>query len=452
MESKLSQTPETSPRPARAVVISADHWHIDFQGWYGNDWIETPALQKLASEGVVFDNCFAACVGPEWTARAWWTGRTQLPHPDPGGPATWELARLKSAGVRTVLITEASAEHIAEVAPPFDEVHVVRGEDDLDVSETETPIAHLVRRAETWLRDNTHEMRPTLLWIRSRGIPLPWLPPRGFADLYLEDFALIPDQSGPVAGPNEAEVEFPPEVEFPEEDLCEFAEEQDLTPEQARVPEETRFALAMYASYASLLDRWLGRLLRNLALDPHAGTTLLLFTTGVGQVFFPGESAPAVDLADLEGTTPLRGELIQTALIARLPGCVPGDADHAGTRRGALVQSIDVLPTVTEWLGLSVGSAVEGRSVLPLVRQTAEQIHDELLLGDGAGALALRTSETLYVETPATEEGDEPVVGLYGKPHDRWDAANLAKQQPGLAEELADRLKVRCGQRTEVQP
>jgi arylsulfatase A-like enzyme len=352
---------------------------------------------------------------------------------------------LKSAGVRTVLITEASAEHIAEVAPPFDEVHVVRGEDDLDVSETETPIAHLVRRAETWLRDNTHETRPTLLWIRSRGIPLPWLPPKGFADLYLEDFALIPDQSGPVAGPNEAEVEFPPEVEFPEEDLCEFAEEQDLAPEQARVPEETRFALAMYASYASLLDRWLGRLLRNLAQDPHAPTTLLLFTTGAGQVFFPGESAPAVDLAELEGTTPLRGELIQTALIARLPGCVPGDRDHAGTRRGALVQSIDLLPTVTEWLGLAAGSTVEGRSVLPLIRQTAEQIHDELLLGDGEGALALRTPESLYVETPAAEVGEDPVVGLYGKPQDRWDAANLAKQQPGLADELAARLKARRG-------
>ena len=452
MEANPTPSSQTVPQPVRAVVISADHWHVDFQGWYGNDWIETPALQKLASQGVVFDNYFAACVNPEWTARAWWTGRTQLPQPDSGGPTTWELARLKSAGVRTVLITEASAEHIAEVAPPFDEVHVVRGEDDLDVSETETPIAHLVRRAETWLRDNTQETRPALLWIRSRGIPLPWLPPRGFADLYLEDYALIPDQSGPVAGPNEAEVEFPPEVEFPEEDLCEFAEEQDLTPEQARVPEETRFALAMYASYASLLDRWLGRLLRNLDQDPHAPTTLLLFTTGAGQVFFPGESAPAVDLAELEGTTPLRGELIQTALIVRLPGRVPGDTDHAGTRRGALVQSIDLLPTVTEWLGLPVGSAVEGRSVLPVIRQTVEQIHDELLLGDGAGALALRTSETLYVETPATEEGDEPVVGLYGKPHDRWDAANLAKQQPGLAEELQARLKVRCGQRTEVQP
>jgi arylsulfatase A-like enzyme len=191
--------------------------------------------------------------------------------------------------------------------------------------------------------------------------------------------------------------------------------------------------------------------LRNLDQDALAPQTLLLFTTGAGQVFFPGESAPAVDLAELEGTTPLRGELLQTALIARLPGWVPGDTDHAGTRRGALVQSIDLLPTVAEWLGRPVGSTVEGRSVLPLIRQTAEQIHDELLLGDGEGALALRTRDALYVETPATEEGEEPVVGLYGKPHDRWDAANLAKQQPGLAEELAARLKARCGQEMKAE-
>ena len=429
--------------PMRAVVISGDHWHIDFQGCYGNDWIETPALQKLGSEGVVFDNCFAACVAPELTARAWWTGRTQVPTPDAGGPQTWELARLKSLGVRTVLITEASAEHIAEVAPPFDEVHVVRGEDDLDVRETETPIAHLVRRAEEWLKDNGADQRPTLLWIRSRGIPVPWLPPQGFADLYLEDYALVPDQSGPVAGPNEAEVEFPPEVEFPEDELCEFAEEQDLTPEQARVPEETRFALAMYASYASLLDRWLGRLLRSLGQDRHAAQTLLLFTTGAGQVFFPGESQPAVDLAELEGTTPLRDELIQTALIVRLPDMVAGDADHAGTRRPALVQSIDILPTVAEWLAVPVGTRVEGRSVLPLIRQAVEQIHEGLLLGDGDGALALRIPDALYVETPPAEEGGDLVVSLYEKPHDRWDVANVAQQQPGLVEELSERLRSR---------
>jgi hypothetical protein len=65
--------------------------------------------------------------------------------------------------------------------------------------------------------------------------------------------------------------------------------------------------------------------------------------------------------------------------------------------------------------------------------------------------LALRTRDALYVETPATEEGEEPVVGLYGKPHDRWDAANLAKQQPGLAEELAARLKARCGQEMKAE-
>jgi len=432
----------------RAVVISGDHWHIDFHGCYGNDWIETPALQKLASEGVVFDNCFAACVDPGLTARAWWTGRTQVPTPDAGGPQTWELARLKSLGVRTVLITEASAEHIAEVAPPFDEVHVVRGEDDLDVRETETPIAHLVRRTEEWLKENASDTRPTLLWIRSRGIPVPWLPPQGFADLYLEDYALVPDQSGPVAAANEAELEFPPEVEFPDEELCEFAEEQDLTPEQARVPEETRFALAMYASYASLLDRWLGRLLRSLGQDPHAAQTLLLFTTGAGQVFFPGESQPAVDLADLEGTTPLRGELIQTALIVRLPELVGGDAEHAGTRRRALVQSIDLLPTVEEWLAVPVGAPVEGRSVLPLIRQSVDQIHEDLLLGDGEGALALRTTDALYVETAPPEAGADVGVSLYEKPFDRWDVANVAQQQPGMVDELSARLRARLSRAT----
>ena len=41
------------------ILICTDTFRADYMGCYGNDWIETPYLDKLASEGVLFEDAYA---------------------------------------------------------------------------------------------------------------------------------------------------------------------------------------------------------------------------------------------------------------------------------------------------------------------------------------------------------------------------------------------------------
>ena len=40
------------------IVVVCNGLHLGFLGAYGNSWIETPNLDRLATEGVVFDHHF----------------------------------------------------------------------------------------------------------------------------------------------------------------------------------------------------------------------------------------------------------------------------------------------------------------------------------------------------------------------------------------------------------
>src|SRR5271169_1712972 len=71
----------------KIVVIEALGLHLGYLGCYGNDWVATPNIDRLASESVVFDrHCFDVDQ-PEPLA---WTGHQPLPMPEqlpyPHGP------------------------------------------------------------------------------------------------------------------------------------------------------------------------------------------------------------------------------------------------------------------------------------------------------------------------------------------------------------------------------
>lgn len=60
----------------KILVLEASGLNLGFLGCYGNDWIGTPNLDRLAAEGIVFDAHFLDCPHPQFDARrAAWTGR-----------------------------------------------------------------------------------------------------------------------------------------------------------------------------------------------------------------------------------------------------------------------------------------------------------------------------------------------------------------------------------------
>ena len=93
------------------IVVVCNGLHLGFLGAYGNSWIETPNLDRLATEGVVFDHHFPENLTTLPTRRSWWTGRYGFPDPDQG----WTPLRhdepilpdlLWNQGVHTALISD----------------------------------------------------------------------------------------------------------------------------------------------------------------------------------------------------------------------------------------------------------------------------------------------------------------------------------------------------------
>ena len=93
------------------IVVICNSLHIGFLGAYGNPWIETPHLDKLAAEGIVFDHHFPENLTTLPTRRSWWTGRYGFADIDQGWtplrPEEWILPDfLCDKGVRTALISD----------------------------------------------------------------------------------------------------------------------------------------------------------------------------------------------------------------------------------------------------------------------------------------------------------------------------------------------------------
>src|SRR5208282_2608836 len=66
----------------KVLVVVASGLHLGYLGCYGNLWIETPCLDRLAAEGIVFDQHYADC--PASNFRTSWTGRYCFPGLDGG--------------------------------------------------------------------------------------------------------------------------------------------------------------------------------------------------------------------------------------------------------------------------------------------------------------------------------------------------------------------------------
>lgn len=61
------------------IVVMLDSLRADHLGCYGNDWIETPNIDKLAKESVLFENAYAEGLPTIPVRIALFTGQYTLP-------------------------------------------------------------------------------------------------------------------------------------------------------------------------------------------------------------------------------------------------------------------------------------------------------------------------------------------------------------------------------------
>ncbi len=413
----------------QAIVVTFDRLATRLVGCYGNEWVETPNFDRLAATATVFDNHFADSVGPK-SCRAWVTGHHAMSSSvetltPPLGHWLNEagvssrlivtdnsaLALFESAGFDPALLATRHSP-LASSSTPFDRVIHVAGTDGLEVEPGDVPFAKLVQAAGALLRDPEFSADKRLIWLHA---PEPGLPPEGFATLYAEDF----EERG-----------FPL-TEVPREDWSR--------------------QIAVAAGSMSLVDHWLGELLSQINATRQDQPTLILIAAGRGrswtESFFVaapsarGDSA-ADQLRDQETKSPLMLSILGDDRFAEL----------SGLRCQRFVQSMDVLPTLLDWFGVSIGTEpLEGRSLL---REAVsdEPARTEIYFGDDDRNIGIRTTDwnclmrLSQLDQPIPIDvcfGDEKwpeQVQLFSKPEDIWDVTDLATQQPEVCEELVRRV------------
>lgn len=124
----------------------------------------------------------------------------------------------------------------------------------------------------------------------------------------------------------------------------------------ALTPRERRLVKSYYYALVSHLDAQIGRLLEFLAATGKLGDTLIIFTSDHGEMlgdhglYFKGPR--------------FYDSVVRVPLVLSWPGVLPG-----GLRSDALVELVDLAPTILEACGIDIPRRMQGRSLWPVLRE-----------------------------------------------------------------------------------
>lgn len=343
------------------IFICSDTLRRDYLGCYGNDWIHTPYLDRLAAESLVFDYHYAASFPTMPTRADYFTGRWTFTYMgwNPLGAKEVLLAELlQKAGYTTLAVVDTPYfdrrgynydrgfyEFVRVPGQGLEErgrrAELRRYEEDCCACATMIEAARILEY---------YRKERFFLYVDMWDPHEPWNPPAWYVERYL------PDYDGRLVIPCYARYH-----------------------EHGFTAEDMRVARATYAGEISMVDSWLGYLLTKIESMNLADSTAIIFTTDHG--FYFGEHGGIFGKMIGTGGTygavkktkevtqrwfrsPLYEEICHIPLLMRVPGVKPG-------RSPALTSAIDLMPSVLELAGVRIPEGVQGMSILPIARDRA---------------------------------------------------------------------------------
>jgi arylsulfatase A-like enzyme len=313
------------PEPFPDVfLITVDTLRADHLGCYGSTDVRTPHVDRLAAEGLLFENAVAPL--PE-THPAHYTLFTSLYPRDHGvlsnasrpGSGHLTLPSLFRAGGYATAGFAACALFNGPFGTGLGFEHFVPS------GEVELAAETMVPKALAWL-SGIEPRRPVFLWLHLFDPHLPYEPPAEF------------DRAPPAAEPRLPRISW--------DDLTEIAGENggDLPRD---VLERAR---ELYRGEVEYTDHWLGRFFDGLRAQGRFEDAVVLLTADHGECFENG--------VFFEHSTCLGEGALAVPLVLRHPRSV-----EAG-RTGAMVELLDVAPTLLRLADLPVPDELRGRGLL----------------------------------------------------------------------------------------
>ncbi len=205
----------------------------------------------------------------------------------------------------------------------------------------------------------------------------PLVAPAPYNQMY--DPTRLPLPKGLPTAADEAAVH--PFFAAPNADIASFVEGfPDLEPSE----ENIQTLRAVYLGLASEVDHHIGRIMEYLRDSGQYEDTLIVLSADHGEMLGDRHAWGKHTVYDAAYHTPL---------MIRMPD----NATQAGSQVSALTESIDLMPTILEWVGQDIPNAVDGCSLLPLLRgedpdDWRQYSFSELDFGDPITPTALQTA------------------------------------------------------------
>lgn len=413
----------------KAIVIVLNRARPDFLGCYGAEAVATPHVDRLAAEGVVFDQHFADRPSLAGARRSWNTGCLSQPSTlrAPVGLAQ----RLWQAGVRSALV---GGEQCPSRSMPFShgwESTLWLRRNRLAEINQPTMVDGTLQLALDWL-ENQGNHENWCLWVEVDALQPPW-DPAEFADAPGPEPEVADGDDDTRALAKDAEqmaAAQPPPGTAGEDELAlepDFHFRHGVVKNPVRGKARVRGWQQAYGGVMAYVDDLIGQfctLLKELALYDQA---MILLTSDVGLPLgehgLVGDSRPW-----------LHEEMMHLPLILRMPG-----GAEAGRRVHQLTQPVDLPATLAEFFKLDWNPACgQGQSWLPLLHGKRAKLRDYAcakLRRRGLEEWSIRTHQWHLLLPRDSEENTRPRQ-LYVKPDDRWEVNNVAEQHADVADRL----------------
>lgn len=392
--------------PPNVIFLLVDTLRADHLSLYGYDRPTSPTLEGLAAESVVFDHveAQAGCTFPSvnsilsshYTFHFLVPGRTDFRIPE-HLPALPEI--LQRHGYATAAVSASPI--VRSNGGDGTRGGYGRGFDIFDDECKEQGAACVNRRA---LRLLDILDGPVFLYLHYFDPHAPYQPPRD----HQRRFAASRGEAAREGIQRWARRGNP----FPLlRRLYQADEEHDYT------AADVAHMLDLYDEEILYFDQQLAKLLAGITARGLDGSTLLVVAADHGEEFLEhGQFSHCRSIA------------YETVLAAPLLLRIPGVA--GGVRRQALVQNLDIAPTLLDYLGLDAGPyAFEGRSLRPVIE--GDEPVNRVAFGLQGEARTVRDGRyrlVHYLESGRTE--------LYDLAEDPGETVNLAEEMPQVTARL----------------
>ncbi|SFI34409.1 Arylsulfatase A [Paenibacillus sp. UNC496MF] len=413
-----------SAKKPNLILFGIDSLRRDHMSGYGYGRLTTPYIDKLASEGALFEQHFSPSIPTTPAYASMLTGRdvfgtdvVALRHEGPLGGHVKTLAEvLEENGYNTTCVGFTGNPSSRGFQTYLNYESWVPDETTGRTPKAENLNDVAIPELERLAADD----KPFFLFLRHMDPHSPYLPPLPFDRMFYGK-----DEKDPANPSMEPVFGFKPFGDFLKSWIGE-----DVT--------DHEYVTAQYDGAVAYMDACMQALFTKLQDMGIEDETLVVITADHGETLY--EHDCFFDHHGLYDCT------LVVPLIFKFPGRVP-----AGKRVGSVSVIADIMPTVLSLLGVENGDPYDGQNLVPLMYGETDPAAErtELYITECTWMRkhGWRTPEWKLIVALEPDFHGKPAVELYNLIRDPEENANVAEQEPEVVEFLRGRMLDYIGKR-----